>query len=136
MTSPFTFGPGVNPIPLANEEPADNAVAVVTGWGTINTTSDVFPTQLQMVSVNIISRERCDSSFNEQTDIPEDMICAGVVGGGKDSCNYDSGGPLVVGGKQVGIVSWGYGCGGARYPGIYSNVAVLREFVVNVTGID
>ena len=38
------------------------------------------------------------------------MICAGVAGGGKDACEGDSVGPLVVGGQLVGIVSWGVGC--------------------------
>ena len=41
------------------------------------------------------------------------MICAGKAG--KDSCQGDSGGPMVDSeGKQVGIVSWGYGCAKVR----------------------
>jgi len=63
------------------------------------------------------------------------MICAGVTGGGKDACQGDSGGPLVVGDKLVGIVSWGVGCAEARYPGVYSNVATLRSFVTDTTGV-
>jgi trypsin len=63
------------------------------------------------------------------------MICAGVTGGGKDSCQGDSGGPLVVGDRQVGIVSWGVGCAEADYPGVYSNIATLRSFVTEETGV-
>ena len=63
------------------------------------------------------------------------MICAAVSGGGKDACQGDSGGPLVVDGKLVGIVSWGLSCALADYPGVYSNVATLRSFVTNQTGV-
>jgi trypsin len=63
------------------------------------------------------------------------MICAGVTGGGKNVCHGDSGGPLVVGGTLVGIVSWGIGCTEAGYPVVYSNVATLKSFVTNVTGL-
>jgi trypsin len=63
------------------------------------------------------------------------MICAGVPGGGKGACQGDSGGPLVVGGILVGIVSWTIGCGLPNYPGVYSNVANLKSFVTQVTGV-
>jgi len=62
------------------------------------------------------------------------MMCAGdTVSGGVDSCQGDSGGPLI--GQQngnwvqVGIVSWGVGCADAAYPGVYTNVANLRNWV-------
>ena len=63
------------------------------------------------------------------------MICAAVDGGGKDACQGDSGGPLVVNGVLVGIASWGVRCGEPDYPGVYSNVAALRSFVRDVTGV-
>jgi trypsin len=64
------------------------------------------------------------------------MICAAVTGGGKDACQGDSGGPLVVGGQLVGIVSWGVGCALADFPGVYSNVATLKSFVTEQTGVN
>ena len=63
------------------------------------------------------------------------MICANVPGGGKGPCVGDDGGPLVVGGKLVGMVSWGYGCGSAQYPIVYSNVAYLKDFISQETGV-
>jgi len=52
---------------------------------------------------------------------------------GKDSCSGDSGGPLMrVAGStvyQVGVVSWGIGCGKAEFPGVYTRVASLLPWI-------
>jgi len=63
------------------------------------------------------------------------MICAGVPGGGKGPCSGDEGDPLVVGGQLVGIASWGIGCGDVPYPLIYTNVAAVKSFVTEQTGV-
>ena len=61
------------------------------------------------------------------------MICAGdLTGGGIDACQGDSGGPLVrrdAGGAfvEVGIVSFGYGCGRSGYPGVYTQVSTYAQ---------
>lgn len=70
------------------------------------------------------------------------MICAGLKGGGRDSCYGDSGGPLIamVDGKpvQLGIVSWGEGpaeaeikCGHADVYGVYSRVASFKDWIAD-----
>ena len=58
------------------------------------------------------------------------MICAGLTEGGKDSCQGDSGGPMVDSeGRQVGVVSWGYGCAYPGYPGVYAEVSAFIDFI-------
>ena len=55
-----------------------------------------------------------------------------------------TGGPLIIPGNgpaqdlQVGIVSWGYGCASANFPGIYARLDVQRDYVLNTlcTGKD
>ena len=59
------------------------------------------------------------------------MVCAGESG--KDSCQGDSGSPLffVTGNEaqQVGIVSYGVGCGRDGWPGVYSRVEHYRKWI-------
>ncbi|XP_031327502.1 trypsin alpha-like [Photinus pyralis] len=97
--------------------------AVCTGWGA--NISGLFSYKLQAVELDEFNREQCNQIYDGR--ITDAMLC--FRSPGKDSCQGDSGGPLVVDGKQVGIVSWGYGCGDMEYPGVYSNVASLRTFI-------
>jgi secreted trypsin-like serine protease len=105
--------------------------ATVTGWGTrafgdvlgLTTTND-----LQEVQVPIVADADCASSYalTDEFD-PGTMVCAGETTGFKDSCQGDSGGPLMVGDGsgsllQVGVVSFGTGCGYPTQYGVYARV--------------
>nr|XP_058142708.1 mastin-like [Dasypus novemcinctus] len=99
----------------------------VTGWGKIESNRPLPPPwNLQQVEVPIVSNERCRRQY-QWVNIPirEDMLCAGARL--RDSCQEDSGGPLVCYMKstwlQVGVVSFGHGCGLPNYPGIYTRVS-------------
>jgi len=64
---------------------------------------------------------------------PTSQVCAGV--GGSDSCNGDSGGPLITragpnGFLLVGIVSFGMTqCGTEHAPGVYTRVAAFHDWI-------
>ena len=109
--------------------------AYVTGWGSL-TGGNNFPSQLQEVNVPIVSRTNCNDGNSYDGLITPRMICAGVSAGGRDSCQGDSGGPLVVRDAEnryeilAGVVSWGFGCAEPNLFGVYSRVAVLRNWVV------
>ncbi|XP_068898730.1 trypsin-1-like [Tenebrio molitor] len=107
--------------------------ALVSGWGK-TAENGGSPLYLRSVTVKIVSESSCKDEYGESR-ITSRMLCAGVDGGGKDACQGDSGGPLVINNVLAGIVSWGYGCGDRRYPGVYSSVPALRGYIKKVTGI-
>ncbi len=99
------------------------AGATVTGWG--YTERADFPDILHEVDVPLVDHAACVENYGQI--VTENMICAGYPKGQKDACYGDSGGPLVVhsqeeGWRQIGIVSWGSGCGYAGEPSVYTRV--------------
>ncbi|EHB03165.1 Testis serine protease 1 [Heterocephalus glaber] len=104
----------------------------VTGWGPLreNLTSLPPPYHLQEVQVTILNNTRCNYLFRQPTvlsRIKGSMFCASAEDGSADSCKGDSGGPLVCDldgvWYQIGIVSWGVGCGRPNRPGVYTNIS-------------
>lgn len=103
----------------------------VMGWGTLSS-GGRQPDVPHEVEVPRVSGKNCRARY-PQEDITRFMICFGEATGGKDSCQGDSGGPLVCecdgDTYHVGIVSWGYGCASARYPGVYTNTYAFRNWI-------
>ncbi|PSN50128.1 Trypsin-1 [Blattella germanica] len=134
VAQPFEYSDSVQPIALADVAPKTGTPVIVTGWGDLQSGGPA-PSQLQQIQVNIVDQEECDRDYVRYGGVTERMICAGVPEGGKDSCQGDSGGPMVANGQVVGIVSWGVGCADKDFPGVYSNVAELKNWVLSKTGL-
>ncbi|XP_064097311.1 serine proteinase stubble-like [Macrobrachium nipponense] len=121
----FTNFPGIKPICLPPST-ADYAGkdAVVTGWG-VTSSGGTQPNIVREVTVPITTQAACEAAYG--TAVTQNMICAGLKAGGKDSCQGDSGGPLTVpngSGKHylAGVVSWGDGCAAPDKYGVYTDV--------------
>lgn len=73
---------------------------------------------LRQVAIPILPRERCKN-------LRDTVVCAGADG--KDSCQFDSGGPLIdrETGQIIGIVSYGE-CDGK---GVYTRVSTYIPFI-------
>ncbi|XP_037949720.1 trypsin alpha-like [Teleopsis dalmanni] len=129
LSSYLTYSTSISRINLLTWSPSNGASAVVVGWGTTSYNGGIS-NNLRYIDVSIISTAQCASSaYRYGSSIKSDMICAFAAG--KDACQKDSGGPLVSGGYLTGIVSWGYGCAYDGYPGVYTDVAQVRTWIVN-----
>lgn len=132
LQQPVQWAPNVQPIVLASH-PNDllpDGDCIVTGWGrTLNDSQSIE--QLRAVNVPLVPHELCARAYEGKID--HTMVCAGdLENGGKGSCTYDSGGPLVCAGVQVGIASWGKGCAMPGYPDVYSSVLYAKSWIDSV----
>ncbi|XP_046402910.1 trypsin-1-like [Ischnura elegans] len=131
INPPFVFRPGVQPIALPDSDmdvPVGTG-ADVSGWGTTEEGGDL-PEHLRHAVVTIVDQKMCNKAYGS---ITNNMICAAAPK--RDSCQGDSGGPLVVNGKLVGIVSFGYGCAQPKFPGVYTRVTALRDWIKKEVGL-
>jgi trypsin len=116
---------------------ADGAPATVAGWGSEAPIVGLVPpagTTMKETDLTVVGDQPC----SEDND-PATQVCA--EGFLADSCQGDSGGPLFAstpsGLVQIGIVSYGFGCGVPEFPGVYSetNAASVRSFIRQHAGV-
>ncbi|XP_055588997.1 trypsin 3A1-like [Uranotaenia lowii] len=115
---------------------AHGSRAVLSGWGRNDVTNNVLPTILQRLDKPIFGQAECIAHWSNFLTITDDMICAGGEFG-RSACNSDSGGPLVTGGRQIGVVSFGeVECAGVG-PAGYARIAYppIRNWITEVTGV-
>lgn len=106
--------------------------AEVYGWGmtqmhtaSVRASTAPMPSRLQRATVSLAAMGSCATQFPEVRRIP--VLCAQIDESLRDACEGDSGGPLVIGDstqskRQIGIISYGSGCGQAGSYGIYTDV--------------
>ncbi|CAG2055622.1 unnamed protein product [Timema podura] len=147
-------------LPSQSQYTAAGLTATLIGWGLIyvstfgtNSYSHWLGLDLCVVTVMLV-REVCCVSQNDGplSDVLQQVdlltysdteceqllygyphahnICAGVPGGGKGQCSGDSGGPLLVKGVQIGIVSWApKPCTEQDYPEVYTEVSYFISWI-------
>ncbi|XP_045118080.1 trypsin alpha-3-like [Portunus trituberculatus] len=111
-------------------------LAVATGWGKV-TEEETMTNTLQEVALDVISTKKCTSLMEQLPSDTSKIICA--LTPKKDTCQGDSGGPLLVqrsDGRwaQIGITSYGVGCGLPNKPGAYVNVAHYLPWIKKKIG--
>ncbi|XP_062955906.1 mastin-like [Cynocephalus volans] len=151
LEAPVTLSEHVHPVslPPASLKVPSRKTCWVTGWGNIAVETPLPPPfHLQEVDVPIVGNTVCNHLYQNSSFVPDDsskiikdsMLCAGDKG--HDSCQLDSGGPLVCRWNctwvQVGVVSWGHLCGHDGFPGVYtrvtSYVSWIHEYIPQFPG--
>uniref|UniRef100_A0A1B6D6T6 Peptidase S1 domain-containing protein n=1 Tax=Clastoptera arizonana TaxID=38151 RepID=A0A1B6D6T6_9HEMI len=134
---PVTFQPNVIPVCVPQDDTNFvGSTAYVTGWGRLYEDGPL-PSVLQEVSVPVINNTVCETMYRAAgyiEHIPEIFICAGWKKGGFDSCEGDSGGPMVIQRPDrrwllAGVISWGIGCAEPNQPGVYTRISEFREWI-------
>lgn len=115
----------------------DGSTPFSAGWGKLKENGEESPVLMQ-VQVPIVKNELCGKLYARSNEFDDRVICAGFMEGGKDTCEGDSGGPLMlpIAGEngtfpfyQIGIVSWGSGCARPNRPGVYTNVQYYAKWI-------
>lgn len=144
LKEPVDFAENVDIVCLPDPETVyDHSRCFATGWG-----KDKFGKEghyqviLKKVDLPVVPRDTCQDSLRQTRlgkyfQLHESFICAGGEPG-KDTCKGDGGSPLVCPSKknpsryeQAGIVAWGIGCGENGTPGVYANMAYVRDWIDN-----
>ncbi|XP_022242785.1 transmembrane protease serine 9-like [Limulus polyphemus] len=137
LETPVQFQPHIVPICLPeNEEDFTGKTAFVSGWGKLFHGGPV-PEVLQYVKVPIVRNSKCQQMFLKAGHIKairDNFICAGYETGGQDSCEGDSGGPLMVQRDDgrwvlVGTVSHGIKCADPNLPGVYMKTTAYKPWI-------
>uniref|UniRef100_A0A8C0JC19 Peptidase S1 domain-containing protein n=1 Tax=Chelonoidis abingdonii TaxID=106734 RepID=A0A8C0JC19_CHEAB len=108
LLMPAILNRNVKPLPLPRNCPTPDSTCVLSGWGSNLEPRRDFP-QVGLA--------------NHPNRITPNMICAGVVHGGTDSCQGDPGSPLVCQGELQAVASWGFeGCSRPNQMGVFVKV--------------
>lgn len=129
---------GIAPInmPAAGEDDPGQA-AIVAGWGATREGGGA-KNLMRQTTLSVIDTTDCSQELGGRSNLGSEHLCAFAQD--KDSCQGDSGGPLFIDRgadkpeakryAQIGIVSWGIGCG-RKYPGVYTRLSdpFVAEFI-------
>ncbi|CAB0041732.1 unnamed protein product [Trichogramma brassicae] len=142
LEEPVVIGDHVDILCLPASQAVINPTrCFASGWG-----KDIFGKEghyqviLKRVELPLVDHMACQRSLRttrlgQYFKLHESFICAGGEPG-KDTCKGDGGSPLVCPlvndpnrYVQAGLVAWGIGCGENQIPGVYANIAYLRNWI-------
>jgi secreted trypsin-like serine protease len=114
--------------------------AHIAGWGNefkqtppLELQPDKYPNRIRKARVPLVSDARAQDTYGSSY-VRSLMVAAGKADRG--ACYGDSGGPLWAttpqGRRQIGITSFGRGCGERGYPAVYTavNASAIRSFII------
>ncbi|XP_053661500.1 venom serine protease-like [Anopheles marshallii] len=127
------FNAGVGPVCLPFRFSSNNfagSIVEAAGWGTLDYGAQISNV-LRKVSLNVITQQACQASV---ANIFPSHICTYTPN--KDSCQYDSGGPLfyTTGGNVylVGIINYGTACA-TKKPSVSSRITSYLSWIQSMT---
>jgi secreted trypsin-like serine protease len=110
-------------------------LATIAGFGSTSADGSQMPDRMQYAQVPVTTDADCAKAYGDGSFDAATMVCAGYPQGGTDTCNGDSGGPLLAavrgGFRLAGATSFGEGCAQPGKPGVYARLAEgpMREWL-------
>lgn len=137
LSSSLPSNDHIQPIELppsgANAQIHEGMIGRVTGWGvTRHGSKQHYNNELKGVELPVWEWSKCKDLY---VNITENSFCAGYQRGWRDTCLGDSGGPYVVDKVLYGLLSAGTSCAQPGNPGVYTNLQVLKNFIVENGGL-
>ncbi|XP_044265419.1 brachyurin-like [Tribolium madens] len=130
LSEPAIFTNAIKAVALPSKADAiktfEGETARISGWGYTtgfgyNKLSDV----LNYVDVKVINNTKCGETFG---DLEDSIVCtSGDENSG--SCSGDSGGPLAINDKQIGVVSFGVIFCMPGYPSAFTRVTSFLDWI-------
>ncbi|XP_008281413.1 complement factor D, partial [Stegastes partitus] len=146
LDRPFNASDAVKAVEFlraGGSNPGTDAEVETAGWGSLDNLGS-RPDKLKEVTIDVVSSSRCKRSDYFGRKFTDNMICAHRVCSDpcelqhkkEDSCDGDSGGPLLYNGIAVGVTSTGERkCGQMRKPGIYTIISHYSEWIDRTMGL-
>ncbi|XP_063399989.1 chymotrypsinogen A-like [Mytilus trossulus] len=129
LKTPLKFGSTVNKIDLDTDigKNYTGELCTISGWGNTNATGVNYPDRLQVVSMPVVAKDYCKASWSFPSKSSVNITC--LQDGKKDSCNRDSGGPLVCSKKLVGVLSFGPTPCDGSIPSVHVTVSAYTDWI-------
>ncbi|KAG7197998.1 hypothetical protein KM043_016223 [Ampulex compressa] len=105
-----------------------NDVATVSGFGRL-WFNGMRTKRMHWVNIFIADQKYCENMYKPKNNIYKTQICAYDPTAVRGACKGDSGGPLTVDKKLVGIVSWSKNCADIKYPSVYTRVVYYLDWI-------
>ncbi|XP_031136279.1 complement factor D [Sander lucioperca] len=146
LDRPFNISEAVKAVEFlrtGGTNPDTDAMVETAGWGSLDNLGS-RPDKLREVDIKVVNSNLCKRSDYFGRKFTNNMICAHKVCPDpcnqphkkEDTCDGDSGGPLLYNGIAVGITSnGGKKCGQIKKPGIYTIISHYTQWIDNTMAL-
>ncbi|XP_005178860.2 venom serine protease isoform X1 [Musca domestica] len=138
-TTAIEWSRGVGPmcLPPPMENDFTYTYVDLVGWGTTSF-AGAYSDTLQKTTVIITDNESCAKTYNDTTIYPTQICTYDYTGTSRDSCQYDSGGPVIRRTLRqyiLGCISFGKFCGQGGYAtGVNTRISSYLTWIYQSTG--
>ncbi|KAM4807788.1 acrosin-like [Rhinophrynus dorsalis] len=138
LDKPIEFSDHIQPacLPGKNKIVRRMTECHIAGWGITTEASQEASDILQEVSVGMVFPKLCNSTNWYNGLVGEYNLCAGFEHGNINSCQGESGGPLMCREKAdpvysvMGVGSWGFSCSHGLSQGVYTSTQFYLDWII------